>query len=46
MDRIIENTGKHTRVLDILTNKCMSVGEQFLVTDLGRTVFSEGLLDG
>ncbi|NND33218.1 MAG: DUF4249 family protein [Saprospiraceae bacterium] len=46
MDRIIDNSRKHAHVLDVVTNDCTQEGEQYLVSDLGRTVFSDGPLDG
>lgn len=46
MDRIIENTRKHAHILDVLTNNCTEEGELFQVTDLGRTIFSDGPSDG
>ena len=46
MDRIIDNSRKHAHVLDVVTNDCTQDGEQYPVTDLGRTVFSDGPLDG
>ena len=46
MDRIIDNTRKHAHVLDILINNCTADDELFAVTDLGRTIFSDGPSDG
>jgi len=46
MDRMIDNTRLHAHVLDVITSTCTDDGEEFLVRDLGRTIFSDGQLDG
>ncbi len=46
MDRYIDNTRLHAHVLDVISSTCTSEGEEFLVTDLGRTIFSDGQQDG
>ena len=46
MDRWIDNTRLHAHVLDVITSTCTGEGELFHVTDLGRTIFSDGQLDG
>jgi hypothetical protein len=45
MDRWIDTSRYHAHVFDGLANNCTQ-GEQFLVTDLGRTVFSDENIDG
>ncbi len=46
MDRMIDNTRFHAHVLEVVVNTCTSDGEQFPITDLGRTIFSDGGNDG
>lgn len=45
MDRMIDTSRYHAHVFDGLQNNCTN-GEQFLVTDLGRSIFSDENIDG
>ncbi|MCB0684981.1 MAG: hypothetical protein KDC53_00610, partial [Saprospiraceae bacterium] len=46
MNRMIDNTRKHAHILDVIDTHCTTDGELYPVTDLGRTVFSDGVLNG
>ncbi len=46
MDRWIDNTRLHAHVLDVISSTCTEESELFHVTDLGRTIYSDGRLDG
>ncbi len=45
MDRLIDTSCYHAHLFDRLENNCTQ-GKQFLVTDLGCTIFSDENIDG
>ena len=46
MNKLIDRDIHHVDVLEVIVNDCVAEGERFMVTDLGRSIFSDENVDG
>ncbi len=46
MDRWIDKSRAHAHILEVVYSDCTADGEQFLVSDYGRTIFNDKNIDG